>query len=36
MATDTLRHIPVTELMERYRDAERFIALCRQCPEFNR
>lgn len=33
-ATDHRREIPVKELMKRFRDAERFIAYCRECPNY--
>ena len=33
-ATDHVREIPVKELMKRFRDAERFIAYCRECPNY--
>lgn len=36
MSTDLTREIPVKTLMERYRDAERFIAYCRQCECYGR
>lgn len=35
-ARDITRIIGVNELMERFRDAERFIAYCRECPSYGR
>lgn len=33
---DITRKIKVKDLMERFRDAERFIAYCRECPGYGR
>lgn len=33
-ATDHVREISVKELVKRFRDAERFIAYCRECPNY--